>query len=239
MAVIDRAVAAGVTRIVAVGTSAASSAASLALVDERPEVLVVAVGIHPNHITEEPADAWDAIQELVARPGVVAIGETGLDRHWNFTPFDQQEEYFARHLELARQQRLPIVIHARDADADVLRMLQIDYDRHGPLRGVLHSFTGSAETATAAMEMGLHISFAGMLTFKNADALRRVAERVPIERLLVETDCPYLAPVPMRGRRNESAFVVHTGACLAERHGLTPEALAQATTNNALRLFQR
>src|SRR6516225_1749056 len=136
---------------------------------------------------------------LAVNEPVVGIGETGLDRHWDDTPFPQQEEYFARHLALGRQTGKPIIIHCREAEADVVRMLRDDFDRHGPVRGVMHSFTGGAATASACLEMGLHISFAGMLTYKNADALRAVAAGIPAERLLVETDSPYLVPVPLRG----------------------------------------
>src|SRR5262249_36853577 len=151
--------------------------------------------------------------------------------------FAQQEDYFARHLELARKHQRAVVIHCREAEADVVRMLRADYERHGPLRAVMHSFTGDAETATACLAMGLYISFAGMLTYKNAQDLRAVARTVPLDRLLVETDSPYLAPVPVRGKRNEPAYVAHTAACLAGLHGLETVALAAQTTRNAQALF--
>jgi TatD DNase family protein len=130
-----------------------------------------------------------------------------------------------------------VVIHCRDAEADVVRMLRADFDRHGPVRGVMHSFTGDAGTAQACLAMGLHVSFAGMLTYKNAQALRDVAATVPLERLLVETDSPYLAPVPVRGQRNEPANVVHTAACLARVKGVEVGVLAEHTTRNARALF--
>jgi TatD DNase family protein len=163
----------------------------------------------------------------------VALGETGLDRHWDYTPFPQQEDYFARHLALARQLGLPVVIHCREAEADVMRMLREDFEKHGPVRAVMHSFTGDSATAEACLAMGLHISFAGMVTYKNAQALRDVAKTVPLDRLLVETDSPYLAPVPLRGKRNEPANVVHTAACLAAVKGIEPNAIAEHTTRNA------
>src|SRR5205814_5320824 len=141
---------------------------------------------------------------------VVALGETGLDRHWNYTPFPQQEDFFARHLELGRRLDLPVVIHCREAEADVVRMLRGNFERQGPIRGVMHSFTGDAATAEACLAMGLYLSFAGMVTYKSAQPLREVARGVPLERILVETDSPYLAPVPLRGKRNEPANVVHT-----------------------------
>jgi len=168
---------------------------------------------------------------------VVALGETGLDRHWDYTPFPQQEDFFARHLDLARKHHLPVVIHCREAEADVVRMLRADYERHGPVRGVMHSFTGDLATAQACLDLGLYISFAGMLTYKNAQDLREVANQMPLERLLVETDSPYLAPVPARGKRNEPAYVVHTLNSLATVHGVAAAALAEQTTRNARELF--
>ena len=235
-AVLDRAAAAGVRRVVAVATTAASSAACVVLAARFPAVAAT-VGIQPNHVAEAAPGAWDEVVRLVTGGGVVAVGETGLDRHWDYTPFAQQEESFARHLALARRHGLAVVIHCREAEADVARMLREEFDRHGPLRAVMHSFTGDAATADACVAMGLHISFAGMVTFKNAQALRDVAARVPVERLLVETDSPYLAPVPVRGKRNEPAYVVHTAACLAAVRGLDPAALAGQTTRNARALF--
>ncbi len=168
---------------------------------------------------------------------MVALGETGLDRYWDYTPFPQQEDYFARHLELARRTGLPVVIHCRDAEADVVRMLRADFEKHGPVRGVMHSFTGDLQTARDCLAMGLFISFAGMVTYKNAQPLRDVAREVPPDRLLIETDSPYLAPVPERGKRNEPAFVAHTAALLAQVRGVAPEVLAEHTTRNARALL--
>jgi TatD DNase family protein len=235
-AVLERAAAAGVSRIVTIGTTAPSSAACVALAGRYP-VLGAAVGIQPNHVAQAEAAAWDEIAYLVTQPGVVAVGETGLDRHWDYTPFAQQEEYFARHLDLARQYKLPVVIHCREAEADVLRLLQEDFNRHGPVRGVMHSFTGDLATAESCLQMGLYISLAGMVTYKNAQSLRDVAAKIPLDRLLVETDSPYLAPVPVRGNRNEPAYVAHTAMCLAAVHQLSADVLAQHATGNARMLF--
>src|SRR5262249_11509118 len=196
-------------------------------------MLRATVGIQPNHVAQVGPTDWDEVVRLVEQSGVVGIGETGLDRYWDYTPFPQQEDYFARHLELARRHRLAVVIHCREAEADVVRMLRDDFERHGPVRGVMHSFTGDAVTARVCLDMGLYVSFAGMLTYKNAQDLRDVARQIPPERLLVETDSPYLAPVPMRGRRNEPSYVAHTLACLAGLHGMGTEALAARTTQNA------
>jgi TatD DNase family protein len=235
-AVLDRAAAAGVVRAVAIGTTAPSSAAGVALADRHP-LLAASVGIQPNHVAEAAPTDWDEVARLVTRPGVVAVGETGLDRHWDYTPFPQQEEYFARHLELARRHGLAVVIHCREAEADVVRMLREDHERHGPVRGVMHSFTGDAATAAACLAMGLHVSFAGMVTYRNAGDLREVARGVPADRLLVETDSPYLAPVPVRGKRNEPAYVRHTAECLAAVRGVADDELAAETTRNARALF--
>lgn len=236
--VLRRAMDSRVRQIVTIGTTAPSSAACLALAECHPQ-LVASIGIQPNHVAEAEPNAWDEIVYRVSHPRVVAVGETGLDRHWNYTPFPQQEDYFARHLELARKHKLPVVIHCREAEADVVRMLRADYDRHGPVRGVMHSFTGDSATAAACLEMGLFISFSGMVTYKNAQSLREIAKTVPLDRLLVETDSPYLAPVPVRGQRNEPAFVAHTVACLAAVRGIDPAELAEATTRNAKALFHR
>jgi TatD DNase family protein len=236
-AVLERARSAGVERVVTIATTTASSAACVALAAQHPQ-LAASAGIHPNHAAQAAPTDWDTVVRLVLSQQVAAIGETGLDRHWNDTPFPLQEEYFLRHLELGRQQRRPVVIHCREAEMDMLRVLREQFDRHGPILGVMHSFTGDTVLAEACLAMGLHISFAGMLTYKNAAALRAVAATVPLDRVLVETDSPYLAPVPRRGKRNEPAFVAHTASCLASLHGLDLTALAKHTTANARRLFQ-
>ena len=235
--VLDRARAAGVGTMIAVAITAPSSAVCVSLAARHSE-LFATVGIHPNNITEASPTAWDEVMNLVGRERVVGIGETGLDRHWDDTPFPVQEEYFVRHLELARLHQKPVVIHCREAEADMLRVLRAEFDRHGPIRGVMHSFVGDAAMAEACREMGLYLSFAGMLTYKNAAALRETAAKQPLDRLLVETDSPYLSPVPMRGKRNEPAHVIHTANCLAGLLGMDEERLAEQTTANARKLFQ-
>jgi TatD DNase family protein len=236
-AVLRRAADAGLERIVVVATTAEDSPRCVELARRHP-ILRATVGLQPNNLAEEPPTAWDQVVKLAALPEVVALGETGLDRYWDRTPFAQQEDYFARHLDLARKLDRPVVIHCREAEADVVRMLRQDYDLHGPVRAVMHSFTGTLATAQACIAMGLYISFAGMLTYKNAQELRDVAAKMPLERVLVETDCPYLAPVPQRGKRNEPAFVVHTGACLAEALAVPVGVLAENATRNARQLFR-
>jgi TatD DNase family protein len=235
-AVLARAAQAGLQHIIVVATTALDSPRCVQLAEEHA-ILRAAIGIQPNHVAEASPTAWDEVLALVHRPEVVALGETGLDRHWDRTPFAQQEDYFARHLELARKIDRSVVIHCREAEADVVRLLRQDYDKHGLVRAVMHSFTGDLATAQACLQMGLFISFAGMLTYKNAHALRDVAAKIPVERVLVETDCPYLAPVPHRGQRNEPSYVVHTAGVLAETLGVPIGVVAEHTTRNARTLF--
>jgi TatD DNase family protein len=235
--VVARAGAAGVRQILTVATTAAGSQASLNLSLAYPGVFASA-GIHPNHAAQVANGDWDLVVACARHPRVRAIGETGLDRFHDFTPFPIQEEYFARHLDLSRQTRLPVVIHCRDCEPDMLTMLRADFERHGPILGVMHSFAGSAATAAACLDMGLYISFSGMITYKKSEELRSVAAKLPLERLMVETDSPYLAPMPHRGKRNEPAFVVHTAQNLADVHEVDLPHLGQVTTRNAERLFK-
>lgn len=226
---------AGVSQVISIGTTLASSRAAIQLAEEWPHVFA-AVGIHPNYASQAGPDDWDTICELVAHPKVVAVGETGLDRHWDFCPFDVQQEYFGRHIELTSRTGKPFVVHCRDAEREAVAQLR-QAAEHAPLRGVMHSFCGDIETAADALKLGLYVSFAGMLTYKSNAALRAVAASIPLDRVLVETDAPYLAPVPRRGKRNEPAFVAFTAQCLADVYGISLEELAAATTNNARALF--
>jgi TatD DNase family protein len=236
--VMDRARAANVMTIIAVGTTLQTSRRAVQLAREHP-IVRAAVGIHPNYAAQAPDEDWPEIAYLSREPEVVAIGETGLDRFRDDTPFDRQRDYFERHLLLARERRLPVIIHCRDAESDVLPCLEAA-SSEGPLTGVMHSFTGQAATAARCLELGLYISFAGQLTYTNRkfDVLREVARIVPPDRLLVETDSPYLAPEPHRGQRNEPANVRLTAARLAEIRGLSLEQAADMTNANAQMLFQ-
>lgn len=203
------------------------------------EGVFAAVGMQPNYLAEAQPGDWDRIVAMLGEPGVVAIGETGLDRHWDFTPFAMQQDYFDRHLRLSQERDLPFIVHMRDCDEDILLMLR-EARARGPLRGVMHSFTGSRAMADECLEMGLYLSFAGMVTFKKSAELRSIAAAVPGDRILIETDSPYLTPEPVRKiQRNEPAHVRHTAACLAEVRGTTLEAFADQTTANARRLFPR
>jgi TatD DNase family protein len=229
-------VAAGVEKIVAVGVTADSSAAAVRLAADHPAVHA-AVGIQPNYCGQAQPGDWERILALIDSPKVVAIGETGLDRHWDYSPFDVQKDYFDRHLRLAQERNLPFVVHTRESDADVLQMLREARTR-GPLSGVMHSFTGTAATAAECLELGLYISFAGMVTFKKSNDLRAVAATIPNDRILIETDSPYLSPDPLRGKRNEPANLIHTARLLAEVRHVSFEDFARQTTQNAQALFR-
>ncbi len=186
--VLERAVAAGVGDVNAIGVDAESSRAVVGLAAKHAEVHAV-VGIQPNDVSEAGPGDWEEIVRLAREPGVVGLGETGLDRYWDATPIDQQRDYFDRHLRLSQETGLAFVVHMRECEEDVLAMLREARER-GPLRGVMHSYTGTAAGAAEAVELGLYVSFAGMVTFKKSDALREVAASVPLDRLLVETDAP-------------------------------------------------
>jgi TatD DNase family protein len=226
---------AGVVQIVAVATTALDSDSVSAMAGEHPG-LFASAGIHPNEAGEAAPGDWDRIRELANRREVVALGETGLDRHWDRTPFEVQRDYFGRHLQLAQELDLPVIIHSRDCHDDLVGQLAA---LGRPIRGVLHSFTGTWAEARELLALGLHISFAGMLTFanKSLDPLREAAAQVPLDRLLVETDSPYLSPHPHRGGVNEPSRVAFTAARLAGVRGTTLRELAEATTENARVLF--
>lgn len=234
--VIGRARAAGVERIVAVGGGGpvADSERSAEIAD-RYDFIRATAGIHP-HDASSYNDAVEAVLEtLLARDRVVAVGETGLDYHYDNSPRDAQRAAFARQLNLARRHAMPVVIHCREAEADLSDVLRAETD--GTLRGVVHCFTGSYDDARAHIDMGLLVSFTGIVTFKNAHELRDVARRLPLDRLMVETDAPLLAPQGHRGRRNEPAWLPAVGAVLAETLGRDVAEVAAATTRNARELF--
>ncbi len=234
--VIARAVTSGVTAMLAVATTVESSRATIALAARFSNVFA-SVGIHPNYAVQAKPGDWESIEELASSPKVIAIGETGLDRYWDHTPFDVQLDYFRRQIELAGRCDVPFIVHCREAEPDVVAVLR-EMAGTGQLKGIMHSFCGGRATLDAALELGLHISFAGMLTFKKNIELRELAKTIPLDRLLVETDSPYLAPQPNRGKRNEPAFVRHTAECLAEVRGQTLDEIAAITTANAKRLFR-
>ncbi len=235
-AVISRAASCGVHRIVAVGGGGPieASEASAELAAANPSLRATA-GIHPHDAGNYSDEIETRLRALLARPEVSAVGETGLDYYYDNSPRPAQREALARHLALAAEFRKPVVLHCRDAETDLREVLETE--RPGGLSGVVHCFTGSYEQAAHCIELGLLISFTGILTFKNAGDLRETARRLPLDRLMVETDSPYLAPQPYRGKRNEPAYVCEVAKVLAELRGVSIETVAEITSANAESLF--
>jgi TatD DNase family protein len=205
---------------------------------ERYDEVTCSVGVHPHEAEDEGQKDAQRLVALAEHAKVVAIGETGLDYYYDHAPRERQRDSFRAHLRAARDSGLPVIVHSRDADDDTVALLR-EAREEGPFTGVIHCFTAGPGLAQAALELGLYISVAGIVTFKKAEDLRRTLEEVPLERLLVETDSPYLAPVPKRGKRNEPAYVVHTAAALAELKGVASEELVQVTGENVFRLFTK
>ena len=235
--VVARARAAGVARMVTISTRVRKLDGLLAIAERYPDVWC-SVGTHPHHAHEELDVSAADLAALAAHPRVVAIGEAGLDYHYDNSPRDAQEKGFRAHIAAARQTGLPLVIHAREADRDIEAILREETAK-GPFKAVLHCFTGSRELAFAGIELGLFVSFTGILTFKKSDELRAIAAALPADRILVETDAPYLAPGKYRGKRCEPAYVAETARMLAEVRGISPEEAAATTTNNFFRLFSK
>ena len=233
--VLSRARVAGVVQIVAIGTTEADSREVVGLT-RQCEAVFAAVGIHPNEAIDAGPGDWASIEVLARERSVVALGETGLDRYWDRTPFPLQQEYFDRHLDLAKRLEKAVVIHSRDCMDEVIAQVARSFQM---VRGVLHSFSGTWREAEACMELGLYLSFAGTVTFRNKslDPLREVASRMSLDRLLIETDSPYLSPHPDRGKRNEPSRIVSTARMLAELQGISFEEFADATSANARHLF--
>jgi TatD DNase family protein len=225
---LERALAAGVTRLMAIGTGNGPPDLEAAIrLAERYPAMYATIGVHPHDASKATGETFARLRDLAAHPKVLAFGEIGLDYHYDFSPRDVQRAVFERQLALAAEARKPIVIHTREAWEDTLAGVT-----SLPYGGIMHCFTGDAAQARQALDRGFHLSFGGVLTFPKAEALREAARIAPDDRILVETDCPYLAPVPHRGKRNEPAFVVETARRLAEVRGTTPENIAQLTTRN-------
>lgn len=224
-----------VTRILTIGTTLESSQNSLELAREH-SIIAAAVGIHPNYAGEASDEQWAELVTLAQHPEVVAVGETGLDRYWDYTPLEKQIDYFHRHIVLSRELDKPFIVHCRDAEQDILDVLD-EQAKQADFKGVMHSFCGSWETATRCLDWGMYFSFSGMLTFKKNTELRELAAKIPRDRVMVETDCPYLAPVPFRGKRNQPAYVKHTAQVLAECYGVSFEEICRITTTNARNFF--
>jgi TatD DNase family protein len=225
---IERALAAGVGRMMAIGTGNGPPDLEVAVrLAERYDFIYATVGVHPHDASKATEETFARLRELAAHPKVLAIGEIGLDYHYDFSPRDVQRDVFDRQLAIAADAGKPIVIHTREAWDDTLA--RVPTLPHG---GIMHCFTGDAQQARQALDRGFHLGFGGVLTFPKAEALREAARIAPDDRVLLETDCPYLAPVPHRGKRNEPAFVVETARRLAEVRGTTPEILGELTTRN-------
>ncbi|MGH6837896.1 MAG: TatD family hydrolase [Methylocella sp.] len=235
-AVVERARAAGVKRMITISTRVREFATIRGLVEDYDDVYCT-VGTHPHNAHEEEVAAAELV-DLARHQKCVGIGEAGLDYHYDKAPRAIAARVLRTHIAAARQSGLPLVVHARDADADIVAILRDEMEK-GAFAGVLHCFTSSAMLAETGLSLGLYISFSGVLTFKNSRPLREIARAVPMDRMLVETDAPYLAPVPYRGKRNEPAFVAATAEVLAEVKGVTPQTIAAATSANALRLFSK
>ena len=235
-ALLDRAKAAGVGLMVTISTRVRRFNELKAIVEAHDNVFC-SIGTHPHNAAEEPDIMVEELVELSRHPKVVAIGEAGLDYHYDHSPRDVQKS-FRTHMAAARETGLPLVIHARDADADIARMLE-EESKKGAFPFVLHCFTGGADLAHRGLALGGYLSFSGVITFKNAEALRDIALAAPSDRLLVETDAPYLAPEPFRGKTNEPAFVAHTAARLGALRGLHDSDIARLTTDNFFKLFKK
>lgn len=236
-ALVERARAAGVGRMVSISTRVKKFEHLKAIASRYPGV-TVSIGTHPHNAAEEPDVTADDLVAIAEDPMVVAIGEAGLDYHYDNSPVAAQRAGFIRHIDAARRTGLPLVIHAREADDDIATILEQEAGK-GAFPFVLHCFSSGADLARRGLALGGYVSFSGILTFKNSDGLRAIASDVPMDRLLVETDAPYLAPVPHRGGRNEPAYVADTAAVLATVKGVTLDAIAETTTANFFRLFSK
>jgi TatD DNase family protein len=236
-AIVQRALDHGIRRLVTICTRV-KRFADIIKIAERYDSVYASVGTHPNNAHEELDVTADDLIRLAEHPKVVAIGEAGLDYHYDYAPPEAQAHGFRTHIAASRVTGLPLVIHARSADEDVISILREETGK-GTFPFILHCFSSGAELARVGVELGGYVSFSGILTFKNSPEIRDIARNVPRDRLLVETDAPYLAPVPHRGKRNEPSFVRHTAAVLAETIGVSEEELAAITSDNAFRLFAK
>ena len=236
--VFERANDAEVHNIIVVGTTVDASKKCIDIAKAYPSASA-AVGIQPNYCKDVPDHDFQTIVDFTKDSNVVAIGETGLDRYWDYCPFEIQQNFFRRHVKLSLETNLPFIVHMRDCGQEIVDLLN-EFSANNQLNGVMHSFSGDWELAEKCLDLGLYISFAGMVTYKKSNALREVARQVPSDRILIETDAPYLSPHPKRGQRpNEPALVIHTAKCLAEVRNVSLEDFARTSTENAKRLFQK
>ncbi len=232
--VIQRALDEGVSHIVVVGFDRKTIHGALELA-EQYDFIYAAVGWHPVDAIDMTEEDLKWLEELSDHPKVVALGEMGLDYHWDKSPKEVQKEVFRKQINLAKKVKLPIVIHNREATEDVVSILE--EENAGEVGGIMHCYSGSLEIAKRCMDMNFYISFGGPVTFKNAKRPKEVAAEIPMDRLLIETDCPFLSPHPLRGKRNESSYVKYIAEQIADLKGISVEELAQKTSDNAFRLF--
>jgi TatD DNase family protein len=226
----------GVERIITIGTEPPDHPIVLELAQKHFPVVACTLGVHPHHGSVWTEDVGRFLEQNVSRPEVVAIGEIGLDYHYNQSPAEEQKEAFRRQLDLASRFQMPVQIHTRDADQDTVEILN---EFKGRVTGVIHCFTGTEWLARQCLDLGYNISFSGVVTFKNADDLRKTCQLVPLDRMHVETDAPFLTPVPLRGKKNTPAYVVHTAAFVAQLRGIPLEKLEEHTNANARHLFPK
>ena len=236
-AMLERARAAGVRTLQTISTRLATVDTILDVASRDPDIWC-SVGLHPHEAATEEDVSPDRIVALLDHPDVIGVGETGLDYYYEHSPRERQQESFRNHIEASRRTGLPLIVHARDADDDIVAVLREEYEA-GPFPGLIHCFTAGPELARAALDIGFLISISGIVTFKKAENVHAAAREVPLDRLLVETDAPFLAPVPHRGKRCEPAFVARTAAAVAELRQIDPSRLAEATTDNFFRLFSK
>jgi TatD DNase family protein len=235
-AIIERARAAGVAVMQTIGTRLSTFDQVLEIAEAHPAVFC-SVGVHPHRASEAPSDAAPLLAQ-VDHPKVIGIGESGLDYYYDNSPREDQARSFRLHIQAARASGLPLIVHTRDADQDTVAMLR-EAMAEGPFAGVIHCYSTSPELGVAAIELGLYLGLGGILTFRRSEQLRATVRDLPLERLLLETDAPYLAPEPFRGRRNEPAYVAHVAATLAEVRGLSVAEVERATSENFFRLFSK
>jgi TatD DNase family protein len=235
-AAIEKAQAAGVKKVVTIGTEPADHNFVLEMAQKYYPNVFCTLGVHPHQGVEYTDAVGKFIEENVSRKEVIAVGEIGLDYYYNQSPQAEQKDAFRKQLDIAARTKMPVQIHTRDADADTVEILK---EFNGRVKGIIHCFTGTQWLADQCLDMGYNISISGVVTFKNAQSLRDTVKALPLDRIHVETDAPFLAPVPMRGKKNTPAFVVHTAQFVAELKGISTEKLAEITLQNALKMFPK
>lgn len=227
---------AGVAKVVTIGTEPSDLQLVLDLAEKNYPDVFCTLGIHPHEGQVYTAEIGHFIETNVSKPWVIAVGEIGLDYYYEHSPHEEQKQAFRAQLEIAARTRMPVQIHTRDADEDTLAIMK---EFKGRVKGIIHCFTGTPYLAEQALDLGYNISISGVVTFKNADSLRQIVKSLPLDRIHVETDAPFLAPVPMRGKKNTPAFVIHTAKFVADLKGISVEELAKVTRENALKMFPK